>query len=278
MFILSSLMQYCGGGSAGASYKADTERYMQKSAALNADAMAPAPPTSNSINSGYNVQYASNDKSKSPNDVSNNTSTVEPPKNENTDTKKEFMFVNKKRLLIYKAELDLEVKDIEETQKKILEYINKIDGFLLSMSDEMMTVKVPAEKFDEVIATIIQLGILLRKNIFTEDVTKRYSDLLIRLENSVAAKERLIELLKKASAVDEILKIEEQLLRLTQDIELIKGELNYLKENIMFSTITINYSLSREVLESRQARSTGSYSTPFSWVNDLGLERLKTMY
>ena len=180
----------------------------------------------------------------------------------------------KKRLLIYNGTLDLEVKDIDATQIAIKEFTKKSGGYVQKMDDRMIKVRIPAEKFNEVFKQLKGLGIVLFKEIITEDVTKQYYDLLLELENAIKAKNRLQELLKKAEKVEEILLIEKELQRLKTQIEMIKGSLSYLKDNILYSTIIVNYSLSPEILQARKAKGSSAYRTPFNWVNRLGLEDL----
>ena len=87
-------------------------------------------------------------------------------------------------------------------------------------------------------------------------------------------KNRLLDILKKSGKIHEILEVERELQRIIERIELVKGELKYLEENISFSTITIHYSLSAAILNARRAVSSIEYSTPFVWIEHLGIDEL----
>ena len=94
----------------------------------------------------------------------------------------------KTRLLIYTGNLYIEVSDIEKIQNKITDFIESKSGFVLSMNKQQMIVKIPAKQFKDAIKNISNYGILLDKDIKSEDVTKQYFDLKITLETLIATK------------------------------------------------------------------------------------------
>ncbi|MEM7394985.1 MAG: DUF4349 domain-containing protein, partial [Verrucomicrobiota bacterium] len=74
-----------------------------------------------------------------------------------------------------------------------------------------------------------------------------------------------VKLLDKGGAVEELLKIEEQLGRVTGEIERLKGKIKYYKHAVAFSTLTVrlNSALPQKALEE---------VIPFGWIRNLGSE------
>lgn len=72
-----------------------------------------------------------------------------------------------------------------------------------------------------------------------EDVTAEYVDLQSQLVNLQATRDRIRSFLDKATTVDEILKVNDQLSQVEQQIETIQGRQKYLADRSAFSTLTI---------------------------------------
>ena len=64
-----------------------------------------------------------------------------------------------------------------------------------------------------------KLGVLNSLTITGDDVTQQVTDLKIRLENLEKSRKRLLALLEKAGKVDEMVKVENAIARVTTDLE-----------------------------------------------------------
>jgi hypothetical protein len=80
-----------------------------------------------------------------------------------------------------------------------------------------------------------------KKDIDVRDVTEDFLDVQARLKTKKELENRYIELLKKAQKVSEILEIEKEIGSLRLEIESIEGRLNYLKNQVGFSTLNIRF-------------------------------------
>ena len=87
---------------------------------------------------------------------------------------------------------------------------------------------VPAKNFDETI------------DISGQDVSAQYVDLQARLANAEAQRNAMVALLQRAQSVSDIIAIQNQLGQITQQIEQLKGQIQYLDHNTSFSTVTVN--------------------------------------
>lgn len=101
-------------------------------------------------------------------------------------------------------------------------------------------IRIPAEKFDAVMAALSPLGKVLSTSEQRSDVTAQYIDLTIQnasLHNQLDGYNRIMA---KATNVEDIIKIQVEIDRVTMTLNQIEGQLRYLSNQIDLSTITVN--------------------------------------
>lgn len=172
------------------------------------------------------------------------------------------------RIMIYNAGVRLVVVDLTDARDAIGKIAGNLGGFLQSMNNSQVVIKVPAARLDEAMDAIAGLGEVTDRQIQGRDVTEEWHDLHIRLDNATRARQRLTELLAKAEKVEDMLKIENELTRLTETIEQIKGRLRWLKEAVAYSTITVH-------LNCPLPKSKLDIQVPFPWVQGLAGELIQ---
>lgn len=143
------------------------------------------------------------------------------------------------RIVTYKAQLDLVVKDIEPLREQMQGLAKNYGGYLQRFSYSYTVMRVEASQLEAAITAIGNLGKIKRKEISGEDVTDAFYDYKIRLENAEKTRKRYLELLDKASTVEDILKIERELSRINEKIELLKGRSNRIENQVQLATIRI---------------------------------------
>ena len=131
--------------------------------------------------------------------------------------------------------------------------------------------RVPAARFNEAMAELRGYGRVLNEVMQANDVTREHLDLSIRLENAQKSRERLLALLQKAEKVEDMLKIEEQLHRLTEEIERMTGQLRFLNDQVALSTVTVDF----KGVAGPEAVSRRRTPSMFPWVNQIGVEPLR---
>ena len=99
---------------------------------------------------------------------------------------------------------------------------------------------VPAKNFDETIDALAKLGKVQNEHISGQDVSAQYVDLQARLANAEAQRNAMVALLQRAQSVNDIIAIQNQLGQITQQIEELKGQIQYLDHNTSFSTVTVD--------------------------------------
>lgn len=102
-----------------------------------------------------------------------------------------------------------------------------------------MTVKVSPSKFESVSEMLKTIGEVKDISVSLEDVTKRYTDLDTRISNKEVELERLNRLYNQTDNVSQLLEVEREVTRVETELELLKGEKQYLVSRIEQSTITI---------------------------------------
>lgn len=102
-----------------------------------------------------------------------------------------------------------------------------------------MAVKVPQKNFEKFFSGVKEIGKVDHSQITTRDVTTEYIDLKARLETLEAQEKRLVEMYSKASTIEEMLKIENELTRIRTSIENISGQIKYLDNSTDYSLLNI---------------------------------------
>jgi uncharacterized protein YihD (DUF1040 family) len=106
-------------------------------------------------------------------------------------------------------------------------------------------VRVPADRLDEAMTKIKAMTgdpkkYTLNENIYGQDVTKEYTDLKSRLRNLEEADAKLSEFYEKAANTEEALAIYTQKMQVTEQIELIKGQMKYYEDSVSTSSIAVS--------------------------------------
>jgi Domain of unknown function (DUF4349) len=104
----------------------------------------------------------------------------------------------------------------------------------------VITFMVPSDRFDDAIDQLSKLGTVQTEHISGQDVSAQYVDLQARLANEEAQRDAMLVLLKRAQSISDIITIQTQLGQITQQIEELKGQIQYLDHNTAFSTISVN--------------------------------------
>jgi hypothetical protein len=172
-------------------------------------------------------------------------------------------------LLIYTGQVVLAVFDVTATQDRALSTIESFGGYSSQRNAQQMVFRVPAERFREALDALKKLGDVLRLDWAAQDVGEEYRDLQIRLKNNIDMRERLLVMLAGAKEIEDALAVEQQLERITLEIERINGQLRSLQDRLAYSTISIQFS---PIAVTQVPKS--DYRLPFAWLNQLGLEFL----
>jgi len=84
-------------------------------------------------------------------------------------------------------------------------------------------------------------GKVLNKQVNAQDVTEQYVDNESRIRNLSKTEERLLDHLSMTSMMENTLKIEAELNRVREQLELIQGRQRVLSHRVAFSSITVTF-------------------------------------
>ena len=154
------------------------------------------------------------------------------------------------RKIIRSGDVSLEVDSYEATYTKLSDLMTTEKGQIAAASTQRMangkiqatvTLRVPPERFEAVLAKLKELGRIQNQRIGSEDVTKAYIDLETRLKGKEILAERLRKLLSEGKGtVKELMEVEVQLGATNEAIEQLKGEIKYYDNLVGLSTITLH--------------------------------------
>jgi hypothetical protein len=157
------------------------------------------------------------------------------------------------RKLVRTESLGLIVKTPAETAEKIIQIAQSAGGFLVTSNvnggtdatSASLSIRVPAEKFEEVRAQIRRLSLRIEnESIDAQDVTKQYVDQEARLRNLRAQEQQYLGILRKAATVKDTLEVSDKLNEVHGAIEERQAEFEALSKQV--ETVAMNITLRAE--------------------------------
>jgi RNA polymerase-interacting CarD/CdnL/TRCF family regulator len=152
--------------------------------------------------------------------------------------------------LIRTAQVTLQVDSWDAASQRLTALVTASGGYVadtqVARGDNdrrrgSITVRVPAERFADVLSGLRGLGSVELENVSAQDVTKAYADLETRLSVKRQTAARLEQILKDRTAgLADVLSVERELARLTEEIEQMEGERRFYDQQVALSTLTVN--------------------------------------
>lgn len=162
------------------------------------------------------------------------------------------------RMVIYHANLQIEVKDLKTVQSNISKLTNDIGGYIIeqnvfSYGDERyegsIVARIPQKNFNAFLKKIEDYSIKVEQRTLTgQDVTEEYVDLESRLKSQQLVEKRLTQFMNDAKDTKNLLEISKELARVQEEIEAIKGRMKYLENQTSLSTVTIHLTENKVVV------------------------------
>lgn len=177
------------------------------------------------------------------------------------------------RLLIQRGQVQVEVVRPEDSARDFLAKVKAAGGYLQQQAGATLTVRLPAAEFDAMFAAVKAMGRVLAEQRQADDVTEEFVDLGIRIDNARKARDRLLEILQKAEKVEDILKVEAEVRRLTDEIERMEGRKKFLADQVAMATLQATFVAKVEPAPPPPPKRSRQLS-PFDWINETGPETL----
>ena len=155
------------------------------------------------------------------------------------------------RKLIRTVSLSLETKEFDSALTNLSTKTTELGGYIETSSVNgnsyshhstryaSYVIRIPADKLNEFVEVVSELGNVTQKNESVEDVTLRYIDVESHKKALETEQERLLELLSKAENMEEILTIESKLSDIRYEIENYESQLKTMDNQIDYSTVSV---------------------------------------
>ncbi len=152
-------------------------------------------------------------------------------------------------MVIRTATASVEVDSLEPAIAQVKDLATRLGGYVANsgidagkkrLRQASMEVKIPAGRFDDVVAGLTPIGKLETINVSAQDVGEEYVDVTARMENARRLESRLIGLLgTRTGRLKDVLDVEQALARVREEIERFEGRMRYLRAHTAMSTLSV---------------------------------------
>lgn len=165
--------------------------------------------------------------------------------------------------IIYTAYADIETLEFDATIQAVYDMMDRFGAYIerssVSGTDYAsqyyggktyrradFTIRVPVQYYSEMSVGLTELGNVLNYSSESQNITAQFTDTESRLKAYRTEYDRLLEMMKNAKNVDEMIQVEARLSEVEYSIEQLEGTLRVWQDKVDYSTININI---REVHE-----------------------------
>lgn len=153
------------------------------------------------------------------------------------------------RKIIKNGDLFIYVNDINYSLDGLKRTVGDLKGYVDSINisnnggdqDEAnVQIRVPVARFDDAMNSVKKLAAKVdSENVSTSDATAQYVELSARLKNLRSQETQLQKIMEKATSVQDVLSVANQLAINRGEIEVMQAQLNLLNSQIEMSTINV---------------------------------------
>jgi uncharacterized protein DUF4349 len=153
-------------------------------------------------------------------------------------------------MVIRTGQASVEVDSLETSVAQLRQLAGRLGGYLANSSYQAgsaqyrsasIELRVPSQRFDELLSGMSPLGKVEYVNVTAEDVGEEYADVGARIANGKRLEARLIDLLaNRTGKLQDILEVERELARVREEIERYEGRLRYLQAHASMSSLTVS--------------------------------------
>jgi hypothetical protein len=183
-------------------------------------------------------------------------------------------------MLIRTGAVHIEVGDLQAAVTEAETLVTHMGGRVMTQDVQVgesgrrraqIVARVPADRFDDAISGLTPIGDVQAVNVQSQDVGEEYVDVQAQARNRRVLEERLLDLLAtRAGNLEEVLAVERELARVREDIERREGRLNYLRNQVEFSTLTIFLHEPRPLFSGDGGRNVFVEAFGSAWRNFIG--------
>lgn len=182
------------------------------------------------------------------------------------------------RMIIKNADVKLQVEDTDTAINLTTQIVGDVGGYIISSriwyqdysgtnyKYATISIGVPVDEFERAMNRLRKLAVrVLDENASGQDVSSEYVDLQSQLGNLEATRDRIRSFLEDAKTVEESLRINQELSTIEDQIEKVKGRMNFLSGRSSYSTITVTLQPDLPVLTPTPTPTPRPTATPTVW-------------
>jgi hypothetical protein len=153
------------------------------------------------------------------------------------------------RKLIRSAELSIELQHYDAGVRRAEEIAESLGGFVADAratssagerASGTLSLRVPADRFNEALRRLSELGSVRARAIQTQDVSREYFDLETRVRVKRDAEARMREVLRNRPArLTDIVEAERELTRIVEEIETMEGQRRLYDRQVAMATVSV---------------------------------------
>lgn len=169
------------------------------------------------------------------------------------------------RMIHYNGYAKLQATKTAELLDQVVKLAESMGGFVEQLGSSRVTVRVPVERFDDTMKQVLELADVLDRAITAEDVTDAFLAVDLRLATARTTRDRLVVLLAQAKDEREKLSILAQIRRLSEEIDVMEGQIRTLSALASMSRVTVEV-VARPAFASQAP---GQDPVGFGWIHRL---------
>lgn len=182
------------------------------------------------------------------------------------------------RMIIKNADVKLQVEDTDTAINLTTQIVGDVGGYIISSriwyqdysgtnyKYATISIGVPVDEFERAMNRLRKLAVrVLDENASGQDVTSEFVDLQSQLGNLEATRDRIRSFLEDAKTVEESLRINQELSTIEDQIEKVKGRMNFLNGRSSYSTITVTLQPDLPALTPTPTPTPRPTATPTVW-------------
>lgn len=152
--------------------------------------------------------------------------------------------------IIKTASIYMHTNDIDELLKKINAEISSLNGLTSSYSQDKYNesgsvntvIQIPAEKLDEFIAFLDEVGAVKSKQISSKNITEIYTDTESRIKAYETEEKTLLGILEKCESVADIITVQDRLSEIRSELETLNNTKKLYDSQISYSSVELSIS------------------------------------
>jgi hypothetical protein len=190
-------------------------------------------------------------KESTSNDSTTNETPASEVSNQLGDLPNHDLYSDGKTQLIKTINYRFEVENVRKSTDAIEQAVKKFPAYISSSNihlenpilENKITIRIQSDYFNDLLKEIDQQAVFVNfRDVKTDDVEKEFVDLESRIKTKREVEARYMEILrKKTGTIEELLRAEEQIGELHEEIEASISRVNYLKDQVRYSTINLEF-------------------------------------